>query len=54
MKMWKAMYATLPAKWEVYSEGISRFKEHAMDCDMQSGWNVPGASFMMIPYVDGV
>jgi hypothetical protein len=30
------------------SEGISRFNEHVVDRDMQSGWNTPGASIMMV------
>jgi hypothetical protein len=38
----------------VDSEGLSRFNEHAIDREMQSGWNAPGASIMMIPDVNGV
>jgi hypothetical protein len=54
IKLWNAVLATLPAKWAVDSEGLSRFNEHVMDQEMQSGWNATGASIMMIPDVDGV
>jgi hypothetical protein len=54
IKLWNAASATLPAKWAVDSEGLGRFNEHIIDREMQSGWNAPGASIMMIPGVDGV
>jgi hypothetical protein len=54
IKLWNAASASLPAKWTVDSEGLSRFNKHVVDREMQSGWNAPGASIMMIPDVDGV
>jgi hypothetical protein len=54
IKLWNAASATLPAKWEVDSEGLSRFNEHVVDHKMHSGWNAPGTSIMMVPDVDGV
>jgi hypothetical protein len=54
IKLWTAASATLPAKWAVDSEGLSRFNEHILDREIQSGWNAPGASIMMVPGVDGV
>jgi hypothetical protein len=54
IKLWNAASATLPANWAVDSEGLSRFNEHVVDREMQSGWNATGASIMMIPDVDGV
>jgi hypothetical protein len=54
IKLWNAAWAMLPANWVVDYEGLSRFNEHVVDREMQSGWNVTGASIMMIPNVDGV
>jgi hypothetical protein len=54
IKLWTTASASLPAKWTVDSEGLSRFNEHVVDREMQAGWNAPGASSMMIPDVDGV
>jgi hypothetical protein len=54
IKLWNAASASLPAKWVVDSEGLSRFNEHVVDREIQSGWNAPGASVMMIPDVEGV
>jgi hypothetical protein len=54
IKLWNAASASLPTKWAVDSEGLSRFNEHVVDREMQSGWNAPGASIMMIPDVNGV
>jgi hypothetical protein len=52
--LWNAASALLPTKWAVDSKGLSWFNEHVVDREMQSGWNAPGASIMMIPDVDGV
>jgi hypothetical protein len=54
IKLWNAVSVILPAKWAVYSEGLSRFNEHVVDREMQSGWNAPGASNVVVPDVDGV
>jgi hypothetical protein len=54
IKLWNAASATLPAKWTVDSEGLIRFNEHAVDREMQYGWNSPGASIMMVPDMDGL
>jgi hypothetical protein len=54
IKLWNAASASLPTKWAVDSEGLSRFNEHVVDREMQSGWNAHGASIMMIPDVNGV
>jgi hypothetical protein len=54
IKLWNSASASLPTKWAVDSEGLSRFNEHGVDREMQSGWNAPGASIMMIPDVNGV
>jgi hypothetical protein len=54
IKLWNAASASLPTKWAVDSEGLSRFNEHVVEREMQSGWNAPGASIMMIPDVNGV
>jgi hypothetical protein len=54
IKLWNAASSTLPAKLVVDSEGLSLFNEHAVDREMQSGWNTTGASIMMIPDMDGV
>jgi hypothetical protein len=34
IKLWNAASATLPAKWSVDSEGLSRFNEHVVDREM--------------------
>jgi hypothetical protein len=52
-KLWNAASASLPTKWAVDSEGLSRLNDHVVDWEMQSGWNAPGDSIMMIPDVNG-
>jgi hypothetical protein len=54
IKLWNATSGTLPAKWAVDSEYLSRFNEHVVDREIQSGWDAPGASIVMIPDVDRV
>jgi hypothetical protein len=36
IKLWNAALTTLPAKWAVDSEGLSRFNEHVVDIQTQS------------------
>jgi hypothetical protein len=54
IKLWNATSATLPTNWAVSSEGLIRFNDHVVDREMQSGWNAPRASIIMVPDMDGV
>jgi hypothetical protein len=54
IKLWNTASASLSAKWAVDSEGLSRFNKNVIDREIQSGWNAPGASIMMILDVNGV
>jgi hypothetical protein len=52
IKLWNAASVTLPAKWAIDSEGISRFNEQVVYREMQSGVNAPGESIVVVPDVD--